>query len=578
MKICTRHKRGGILLKLFYKVAKVAPLHFFLQYIFALVVSLTMVASTVLMQYTFDTAVGVASGDKAFKGLLLGLGLMWLLKVISDISDGISNYYGEDFYYVNIQSMMSEIHEKAALLPALAYEETSKLEAIEKAVEGATSTRQLLNIFMDILFLYVPYFLAIGLYLYRLKPLLVWIVLILFLPVIFGQWLKVKLHADHEDALSSVRRKKDYYASCVGSREWVKETRTHGAVDHFLKRFEEALLSFNRQKWALSKRLLRLDTVLEVFSFSGYAFSIGLLIWCVFKGEISVGAFAAVFASLSQMHGLLNELFVFRLSSGAKEMGKIKKYRAFLNLEEGVPLEVPCQKEGVAIALEGVDFSYPNGERVLANIHLEIKKGERLAIVGANGSGKSTLVRLLMGIYPPERGIRTCKVPGGYSAVFQNFNRYKMSVLDNVQMSDFDAKDQKGHMDAVLKAVHMDEVVGKLPKGAHTMLAPEFGGVDLSGGQWQRLAIARGMYKSYDFIALDEPTSATSALEEAKLYKQFLEITQGKSSVIVTHRLGLVHSCDRIVVMEQGKIVALGTHEALMKSSALYQDMWAASL
>lgn len=578
MKIYTVHKRGGILFKLFYKVAKVSPARFFLQYLFALMVSLCMVASTVLMRYTFDTAVGVASGEKALDGLLIGLGLMWVIKAVSDISDGISNYYGEDFYYVNIQTMMSEIHEKAALLPALAYEDTSKLEAIEKAVEGATSTRQLLNILMDIVFLYLPYLLAIGFYLYRLKASLVIILVLLFVPVVLGQWLKVRLHVNQEDALASHRRKKEYFASCVGSREWVKETRTHGAVDTFIKRFHEALHLFNTEKWALSKRLLRLDTFLGLFSFLGYAFSIGILIWSVFKGEISVGAFAAVFASLSQMHGLLNELFVFRLSACAREMGKIKKYRAFLSLEEVADLETVCENKELAVALKGVNFSYPGRERVLSNIHLDIKKGERLAIVGANGSGKSTLVRLLMGIYPPETGDWVSHFSGGHSAVFQNFNRYKMSVLENVKISDFDAQDQKGHLERVLKAVHMDEVIEKLPKGLHTMLAPEFGGVDLSGGQWQRLAIARGMYKSYDFIALDEPTSAIDALEEAKLYKHFLDLTQSKTSVIVTHRLGLVHSCDRIVVMDGGEIVALGTHEALMKSSALYQDMWAASL
>jgi ATP-binding cassette subfamily B protein len=250
--------------------------------------------------------------------------------------------------------------------------------------------------------------------------------------------------------------------------------------------------------------------------------------------------------------------------------------------------ERKCEAEKVnfneGIEVINASFRYPGNEKlVVKNINLKLNIGETLAIVGENGAGKSTLVRLITGIYLPVEG--TVKVGGadmkeisasavynGISAVFQKFQRYKMTLHDNVAISD--SMNKSKIEDAILKA-GLDPEKINLPEGTETMLAREFNGVDLSGGQWQRVAIARGLYRVHDMIILDEPTAAIDPIEETRIYKKFAEISRGKISVIVTHRLGSAKIADRIIVMDEGRIVEAGTHDELLKAGGKYSYMFA---
>ena len=211
------------------------------------------------------------------------------------------------------------------------------------------------------------------------------------------------------------------------------------------------------------------------------------------------------------------------------------------------------------------------------------KKGETIAIVGENGSGKSTIIRLLTGLYEPDCGTvsyngediskyKKSDIYKNTSAVFQKYQRYQMTLKENICISsvdrEADIKEQKpeltGELDAIAEqaGITMDEKT--YPEGYETMLSREFEGVDLSGGQWQRIAIGRGFYRNHGLIVLDEPTSAIDPYEETRIYNQFAEISRDKTAVIVTHRLGSVRLADRIVVMKGGEIVQVGTHEELM--------------
>jgi ATP-binding cassette subfamily B protein len=213
---------------------------------------------------------------------------------------------------------------------------------------------------------------------------------------------------------------------------------------------------------------------------------------------------------------------------------------------------------------------------------LTINPGETVAIVGENGAGKSTLVRLLIGLYTPDEGrvylhgVDTANagldtLSDGVSGVFQKYQRYQMILAENVSVSQVDKSES---IDKAIKQAGIEFNENNFPKGKDTMLSREFNGIDVSGGEWQRIAIARGLYRSYDLIVLDEPTASIDPIEESRIYRNFIDISKGKTAILVTHRLSSVKIADRVIVMDSGKIVDMGLHSELLARNGLYAKMY----
>ena len=235
-----------------------------------------------------------------------------------------------------------------------------------------------------------------------------------------------------------------------------------------------------------------------------------------------------------------------------------------------------------------VSFTYPGTDTAAVDdVSVGLAPGTTVALVGANGAGKTTLAKLLLGLYVPSRGdvmrgtVNTRdatrnEVRERTSAVFQNFQRYQMTLRENVILADVTrAEDEQ----AVLRALERGGVPAELwqgEEGLDLMLSREFGTRDLSLGQWQRVAIARGLFREHDVILLDEPTASIDPLEEQALYERFMEIATGRTAILVTHRLGSARLADRILVMQEGRIIEDGDHEDLLARRGLYHEMFSA--
>ena len=232
-----------------------------------------------------------------------------------------------------------------------------------------------------------------------------------------------------------------------------------------------------------------------------------------------------------------------------------------------------------------MSFTYPGSQKpVLKDINLSLAN-EIVAIVGANGAGKSTLIKLLTGIYKPDFGKVTINgldtstasietLCADTSAVFQDYQKYKMTLYENVTISKIERDVTQNEIYDLLDQVNQKEMAEALPNRLDTILSAEFDGIELSGGQWQRIAITRGLHREHDIIVLDEPTSAIDPIEEKYLYGQFAEIAKGKTAIIVTHRMSSARIADRIIVMSDGNIVEEGTHESLMDQGGMYAEMF----
>ncbi|NLZ44105.1 MAG: ATP-binding cassette domain-containing protein, partial [Clostridia bacterium] len=293
---------------------------------------------------------------------------------------------------------------------------------------------------------------------------------------------------------------------------------------------------------------------------------------------------------------LMEEIICMHIGRMMKNLGSVRNFLNFLDLPERKGREMVVDA-GKGIVLENVSFRYPGAETdCLSDISLEVRPGETIAIVGENGAGKTTLVRLMIGLYLPATGsvriggvdtrdVSAASVYRGISAVFQRYQKYQMTLGENIQISDLQAPAglettfteicaERRESAAAKAGLDMDEKC--FPRGYETMLSREFDGVELSGGQWQRVAIARGFYRAHGLIVLDEPTAAIDPLEETKIYRQFMEMARNKTAVIVTHRLGSARIADRIVVLDKGKITGIGTHDELIRAGGKYAQMFSA--
>jgi len=235
------------------------------------------------------------------------------------------------------------------------------------------------------------------------------------------------------------------------------------------------------------------------------------------------------------------------------------------------------------ISFDNLSFSYPDGRKVLKNISFSIKRGEKFAIVGENGAGKTTLIKLLLRFYDPSEGkilidgldLREIEINSWrklITAVFQDFGKYALSIKENVALGEIDnVVNTERFEEAVIKG-GAAELVEKL--GAEQQLFRDFDGTELSLGEWQRLAISRAFYRNSNIMVLDEPTASLDPKEEAHLYKRFIDLAEGHTVLLVTHRLASVQISEQILVLKEGRLVEQGSHEDLLKKNKIYAELW----
>ncbi|WP_062104326.1 ABC transporter ATP-binding protein [Bacillus niameyensis] len=253
-------------------------------------------------------------------------------------------------------------------------------------------------------------------------------------------------------------------------------------------------------------------------------------------------------------------------------------------LQKGVAAPQKIQQ---GIVFENVDFTYPGSAKPsLQNISFQIRPGEKLAVVGENGAGKSTLALLLLGLYEPTEGrilidgidLKTIN-PHSWrrkaAAVFQNFVKYQLSVEENIVYGDIFEKNNLERLRQSAEKSGVDEVLHNLPHGYQTLLGREYeNSKDLSGGEWQKVAIARAYFKEADLLVLDEPTAALDAQSEYEVYRQFSEVSDGKTSMLISHRLGSARLADKIIYLQAGELVEIGTHEELLAQNGSYSKVY----
>lgn len=570
---------------LFPTIFRAAPAAFLAYGVLSTLHGLSWGVQTLFQQRFFDKATKLATGDSDLSYAFFALLFLAGATVACQILNGVSNYIPEISLSKISGKLSYEIHHKISKLAPVLFEEPSKLDTLNKAEQGKNQAVWFVFNFMSIFTFYVPYFIFMGGYLFTLKPVLALSIFLIFLPTAATQIIRTNVFAKLEDESAPVRRKCEYYESCMIGRTLFKETRQLGAFYYFNRLYSRALHRMQKIKYKAVMKTNRIELLMRFGTALGYLGILCMLFNALMKQEISVGAFAAVFSSIGSLYAIMEEVICYHIGSMAQNLGIVRNYLNFLELDErGGDIALPS--EDFDIVIRDVTFTYPGSEvAAIKNLNLTIRKGDTLAIVGENGSGKSTLIRLISGLYLPDKGsvelggiptdrISFESIAKHSSAIFQNYMKYQMTLSKNIRISAFDVPENNSSLEIICGKTGVELNDDSYPDGLDTLLSREFGGVDLSGGQWQRVAIARAIFKKHSLIILDEPTAAIDPLEETKLYKNFADITKGKTAILVTHRLGSVKLANRIVVLKNGEIAQTGTHEELMKCEGEYLSLY----
>ena len=575
-------------MSIFNIIRRIIPLQFMavpwinsLQIIIAALHALSWVFSIIVTQRLFDTIFRASMQQAVFNDVYTVLLWMILVIVVQQLLNGLYSYMIVVMSTKSVGVLSLYLFNKLKKVEPVKFEDTAFLDNLEKAKEALWIIPFFYMTFADLGVFYIVYFISISAYLFFLSPILLFTLMLSFVPALLSQWVSAKIFTRLEEESAPLRRECDYYKSAICDRKYFKETRILGAYYFFHRLFNETLTLVTGAIWNAERKAAIFKLSLNLTSFLGMGLSTLLLFNATMSGTITIGAFAAVFAALSMIFGTMDEIINENLGQRSKDIGKVANFIYMMDMPEKKLEKTEESASGkpdqFKIIAKNISFSYPGSNNaVIKNVSLTINQDETVAIVGENGAGKSTLVKLLVGMYKPSEGAIITIDDSKISGVFQKYQRYKMTLKENIIISDLKSSISEKRLNQVLDEANVttgtkeDEEI----MNVEIMLSPEFGGIDLSGGQWQSIAIARGLYRDSSFMVLDEPTAAIDPLEETKVYLKFKELVKDKCTIIVTHRLGSAKLADKIVVMDSGSIVEIGTHKGLLNNNAKYAEMW----
>lgn len=421
-----------------------------------------------------------------------------------------------------------------------------------------------------------------------------WLLAVLLIPFGFESWFAKKFNKSIYDEMEGYWKEEKSYeqlGKMLRLKDYVIENRLLGASKYLIAAYQQRMKQRNQSYERFFVRHLRKNFAKQNLTrLSQLAASVALLLLFI-QGEIDIGTLIsltlAVFGSIFSADGIPGLMKLYRTSGQYAKTFSL--YDQYFDLSEDGYGGIDRLPERFDIQFENVSFAYPGTDRpILKEASFQIASGERVLLVGANGEGKSTLVKLLLGLFTPDAGeiLIGGKPLSDYSMrvrqkmfgpVFQDFNQYHITFAENVAVGDIEHGKDAAALGQAMKKAKADEILKNLPQGKETLLGSEFeGGVDLSGGQWQRIAIARAFMGDKPVLILDEPTSQIDPVAERDLFAEFAKLSEGKTALFVSHRLGAASICDRILVLSGGRMVQSGTHRELLAQGGLYADMFEA--
>lgn len=483
-----------------------------------------------------------------------------------------------------------QVMEQAAQLDLTTYENPEFYDRLERARVQATDRlamiQQMGRLFQQIIMTLI----WSGVLVYY-SPLMILPLIAGVLPSFLGETHFAFLGYEKNFRQTPRKRIMDYLRQVGGSKESAKELKLFNLSGYLTNRFRDLSEGIYRENIALANKKMVWGGLLSLVSTLGYYGAYVYAIWRAVNGEYpSLAAFVLVTNAIQQASSNFQQ--AFSTASGIADQALfLTDLIAFFEIKptvqnkpDALPAPRPIRR---GIEFRNVSFAYPGTERrVLKNFNFIIEPGERIALIGENGQGKTTVVKLITRLYDPTEGqilldgvdLRDYSIEDLHremGVIFQDFMRYEMTVKENINVGHIEVAHSEEDIEIAAEKSLAAEVVKKLANGYDQMLGRRFvSGVDLSGGEWQRIALARAYLRDAQLLILDEPTAALDARSELEVFERFAELTMGKMALLISHRFSTVRMADRIVVLAGGRLVEEGTHQQLMALGGRYAEMF----
>ena len=569
-----------------------APVMVVLTFVAAIIIGLFTPLTIFVNAHIFNNGIAVAQGQMTFAQYTPYIILFVLVAILPNIITNIFIYgYVEPRALLILRTAFrGRMLQKIKRMKYEHFESAASMEIIDKAYNRAeNSARHLFPMYVVWTLSSVVASIGALWYLFNVQW---WLVLTVVIPFVLESYLNIKANYNIYDELETYWNRERRYGILGGflkSRVYVRENKLFGASGYLIDTYKTRLNARNREYEKFYFKYLKRQFTTYNMTKVGTIANVIILLILFMHGQMSVGLFISLTLLLfGDMYSSLNGCMIFFRASGY-HINFFDYYHKYFDLSDDQQGETEILPSKHDIEFRDVWFRYPNtGRDILKGLSFKISDGEKVSIVGKNGEGKTTMVKLLLGLFTPDRGqiLIDGKSLFQYSAkarsrifgtVFQDFVRYSISVKENVALGDIDAIDNQEVLDNAIKKAKADAFINDLPGKENTLLGRDFeGGIDISGGQWQRIAIARAFMGDKPVLILDEPTSQLDPVAESNLYSEFAGMANNKTAIFITHRLASTMITDKIFVIADGNVTENGTHDQLMKLGGLYAGMFEA--
>lgn len=512
-------------------------------------------------------------------------GLAVLGTLLTRIIDYLDSLLADKYTrYVSIRVM-----KHAAELDLLAYEDPVFYDRLDRARVQATDRLGMIQS-IGRLVQQIATVVSLSISIMLFSP---WLMLLLvagIVPAFLGESHFAFLGYAKNFRQTPIRRQLDYLRILGGSREAAKELKLFNLNGFLTERFTRLSDEIYTENVGLSRRRLIAGSFLSLIGTAGYYSAYVFVIWRTLTGALSIGTLTFLSGAILQASTNIQQIFS-TLSGIADQALFLTDLLAFFDMQPTIrskPNALITPRPIVrGFEFREVSFRYPGSPRlILDRMNFSLRPGERVALIGENGQGKTTVVKLITRLYDPSEGqilldgvdLREYSLEDLYreiGVIFQDFMRYELKARENIAVGRVEEINNLELLRMAARKSMADTVIGRLPKGYDQMLGGRFdGGLDLSGGEWQKVALARAYLRDAQLLILDEPTAALDAKSEFEVFRRFAELTTGKMALFISHRFSTVRMADRIVVLDKGRIAEEGSHDQLARMGGRYAEMF----